>query len=378
MPAADAPMVLRGRVMAALALLSLLQGDLNGVAELAESALAIDGEQPDTALRALATACHGGVALFRGELSRAEALFLETLPLAREARLRVLETQMLENLSQVALARGDLVNAEARIADELASARLSGNVWSLAMALNSQGELLRARAQYQAAGAAYEEALAIFRSLNARGRAPPGMVHNLGYVSLGSGNPRLAAEQFLESADLYRAMGADRRGLAECVMGLGGAAVRGGRPEQGARLLGAAEAALETLETSFTPTNRADYERTVTALREMLAADQLVVHWAAGRALSLDEALAEARFELDGLPRVVGPPGRSRSGELTTREHEVARLLASGLSNRQIAAELVISERTAANHVQRVMDKMGVHSRAQLAARSADFGLTTT
>ena len=60
---------------------------------------------------------------------------------------------------------------------------------------------------------------------------------------------------------------------------------------------------------------------------------------------------------------------------LTHREREVGHLLARGLSNRQIAAKLVITEKTTRNHVHRVLDKLGVHSRAEVAARSADFGL---
>jgi DNA-binding NarL/FixJ family response regulator len=45
------------------------------------------------------------------------------------------------------------------------------------------------------------------------------------------------------------------------------------------------------------------------------------------------------------------------------------------LTNRQIGEALVITEKTAANHVQRVLDKLGVHSRTQLAARASVLGL---
>ncbi|MET9227718.1 AAA family ATPase [Lentzea sp. NPDC003310] len=54
--------------------------------------------------------------------------------------------------------------------------------------------------------------------------------------------------------------------------------------------------------------------------------------------------------------------------ELSGREHEVARLVAEGLTNRQIARRLVISERTAQNHVQHVLTKLGFRSRSQIAA----------
>jgi DNA-binding NarL/FixJ family response regulator len=65
---------------------------------------------------------------------------------------------------------------------------------------------------------------------------------------------------------------------------------------------------------------------------------------------------------------------RSRAG-LTTREQEVALLIAHGLTNRQIAQRLVIALRTADNHVQHIFDKLGLSSRAQVAAWAALEGM---
>jgi DNA-binding CsgD family transcriptional regulator len=53
---------------------------------------------------------------------------------------------------------------------------------------------------------------------------------------------------------------------------------------------------------------------------------------------------------------------------LSQREREVAELVADGLSNREIATRLVISERTAQNHVQHILGKLGFINRAQIAA----------
>jgi DNA-binding CsgD family transcriptional regulator len=59
---------------------------------------------------------------------------------------------------------------------------------------------------------------------------------------------------------------------------------------------------------------------------------------------------------------------RTRANEiLSAREDEVARLVAEGLTNREIAQRLVISERTAQNHVQHILTKLGFSSRAQIA-----------
>jgi DNA-binding NarL/FixJ family response regulator len=70
-------------------------------------------------------------------------------------------------------------------------------------------------------------------------------------------------------------------------------------------------------------------------------------------------------------PRKRLPPGIA----LTAREHEIVGLVRRGLSNRQIAEELVIAEKTAINHVAHVLDKLGVHSRTELVARASELGL---
>jgi DNA-binding NarL/FixJ family response regulator len=68
-------------------------------------------------------------------------------------------------------------------------------------------------------------------------------------------------------------------------------------------------------------------------------------------------------------------PAYADPARLTPREREVAGLIAQGLSNRDIAARLVISARTAETHVQHIMVKLGLTARAQIAAwTAADTG----
>jgi DNA-binding CsgD family transcriptional regulator len=84
---------------------------------------------------------------------------------------------------------------------------------------------------------------------------------------------------------------------------------------------------------------------------------------------------------LEGLLRRLGERTRTRGADrgaagLTAREHEVLALVAEGLTNRQIAGRLVISEGTAIRHVANVFGKLGVHSRAEAARIAAERGLT--
>jgi DNA-binding CsgD family transcriptional regulator len=66
---------------------------------------------------------------------------------------------------------------------------------------------------------------------------------------------------------------------------------------------------------------------------------------------------------------------KQANGGLTTREREVAALLAAGKSNREIAATLTLSERTAATHVTNILSKLGFASRAQIAVWATERGL---
>jgi DNA-binding CsgD family transcriptional regulator len=67
-------------------------------------------------------------------------------------------------------------------------------------------------------------------------------------------------------------------------------------------------------------------------------------------------------------PRPAALPAREGWGPLSAREREVALLIAEGLTNRRIAEQLVISERTADTHVQHILSKLGLGCRAQIAA----------
>jgi tetratricopeptide (TPR) repeat protein len=193
LPGAEAHELLRGRVQGALALASLMVGDVDAAAGLVEEALAIGRRQGDAALEVRALSVQGGVHLFRGQLDRAEETFIETMALCRRAGLRIDEARVLERLADVALARGDLLAAEVHIREALHVGREAGDAWSLAMGLNALGDVLRSRGDHEGAGSAYEEAMPLFTALDPRGEPPPGTVHNLGYVALGGGDPRQAA-----------------------------------------------------------------------------------------------------------------------------------------------------------------------------------------
>ena len=63
----------------------------------------------------------------------------------------------------------------------------------------------------------------------------------------------------------------------------------------------------------------------------------------------------------------MGASGRPALGGLTARELEVARLIAQGMTNREVAARLQIAQRTAVAHVEHIMAKLGFASRVEIA-----------
>jgi DNA-binding CsgD family transcriptional regulator len=82
-----------------------------------------------------------------------------------------------------------------------------------------------------------------------------------------------------------------------------------------------------------------------------------------------------ARTDLARLERLLGGEERRRSAELTDRECEVLQLVATGKTNREIAAALVISEHTVGRHLQNMFMKLGLASRAAATAYAYEHGL---
>jgi len=146
---------------------------------------------------------------------------------------------------------------------------------------------------------------------------------------------------------------------------------------RGAAALGRLDTAIDDLTAAAGQADRAGAPGFVAEAYHHLARALLARNGPGDR----DRAEAAAR-DADRLARAVGVTayadrtrallaqldGGGRPGALSPREAEVAELVAEGLTNRQIAARLVISERTAQNHVQHILTKLGFTTRSQIAA----------
>jgi ATP/maltotriose-dependent transcriptional regulator MalT len=233
------------------------------------------------------------------------------------------------HLGNAALASGNGERAEALLRDALGVLRRTGDVYGIASALISLAWVAEDRGDLSRAAGHYGESLPVW-----------------------------AEVRTLE-------------GLADVLAGAGRLAAASRRADSAARLLGAAAALTERLGYVPPPADRARNEQALAAARAALGEPDFAADWAAGRALTSDQAGAEAATLLAEL---VGPTAPARSGAvgtgvaLTPRELDVLRLLVAGRSNPEIAAALYVSRRTVTTHLTSVFAKLGVATRTEAVA----------
>nr|WP_235214438.1 protein kinase [Rhodococcus opacus] len=159
----------------------------------------------------------------------------------------------------------------------------------------------------------------------------------------------------------------DPLSTAWCLEALAWIAAKNDQAEHATQLMGAAEGLWESVGSApvHIPGLHVYHEECANQARNALSSRCFDDTYQAGRQMTLEEAVAFALDE-DAPP----PPAHvdSDNCHLTKREHQVAGLVAEGLTNRAIAARLVIANRTAQGHVEHILTKLGFTSRAQIAA----------
>ncbi|MZF86916.1 hypothetical protein GTY56_18230 [Streptomyces sp. SID5643] len=162
-------------------------------------------------------------------------------------------------------------------------------------------------------------------------------------------------------------------GLALTFDLLASIAARRGAPEDAALLLGGADRVWADIDTGRWGSHTLNSVRRDSEERAVLALGREVFERAhrRGGALGLRELAGHVLQEPGRPPGAEAadpPPHEDTAVPLTRRETEVARLVAEGLANQQIADRLVIARRTAEGHVERILGKLGFSNRSQIAA----------
>jgi DNA-binding CsgD family transcriptional regulator len=167
-----------------------------------------------------------------------------------------------------------------------------------------------------------------------------------------------------------------------------------GQPERAARLYGAAEALREASGAALSTEERAERDRDVARARGGVERAAFEAARAAGKAMSLEQAVIFALADAQPIPLPVAAGGgripaavatpvttagvaHDEQVPLTRREREVAVLISRGLTNKQIGEVLVIAEGTVNIHVGNILGKLGFSSRSQVAAWVARTGIDT-
>jgi predicted ATPase/DNA-binding NarL/FixJ family response regulator len=228
------------------------------------------------------------------------------------------------DLGLLARDHGDLGSAAELLRASLRDFRQLDYTWAVAWSAWGLGTTLTARGQLEEACPLLAEALRIYTDLN------------------------------------------DPRGVAQCLDALAHVASERAHYESAARLIGAAAALRERVAARQPDTEQARtlaVERGLARALGPVDADTLMN---AGRTMPLQQAADLALAVASGT--APGDPDRSPQVPLTPRERQVAALVASGRTNRQIGRVLGISEKTAEVHLHHVMSKLDARSRAEVAA----------
>jgi DNA-binding CsgD family transcriptional regulator len=272
----------------------------------------------------------GQLAKARGNLAQARAQFDEALNLAGEAGDVWGAASALIQCGALALAAGDHAHAEVLLAESVRLLIESGDrgvvfahaTAALAQALTAQGKLEAARSRLRAGGAVVRGA-----------ENPPGDAFMLEAAAawLASAGMLPAAVEAWAAADAYRT---DHRWPA-------------------------------------VPEEEKTRRRSWAATREALGTVRFEMLWAMGGSRDVQEALdlamvAVGAADLQDLPAAPTPAQGGRFN-LTPREQQVLALVASGMSDGEIATSLVISKKTVSVHVANIKAKLGASSRVEVA-----------
>ncbi len=218
------------------------------------------------------------------------------------------------------------------------------------------GDGERARSYIEDSVALSESAGDVWVQANARLR--------LGIQAWQSGHLDRARETLRHAICAQREIG-HHWGLAMSLEALACVCASAAQQEHAARLLGAADRLWK--QTGIKPHVfiNAHHDRCAAEAKKSLGEARYINAYRRGENMVLDEVLAHALGEPQSTA-LVKPP-KSRAPALSRREMDVARLIADGATNRQIAAGLIVSERTVKTHIEHIMNKLGVESRAQIA-----------
>jgi predicted ATPase/class 3 adenylate cyclase len=275
--------------LAILAPMEVNRGDKVAARSLAEESVAVAKDLGDTWSRAFGLLCLGEA---QDDFLATAAYAEESLRLFREVGDRWGQSNALWTLCEAAHRQGDYLRAVQYAEARLALAQALRDPWSYATALAQLGSLAKAQGDYAQAAKRYQEWLALCRELGHKQFESWGL-WSLGSVAQSQGNVQQATEFYQESLARFRDEG-DKGGVAACLEGMAWVAGTQGNAARVVRLFGAAATIRAAMDNPPYPEEQRDYERQLDAARAQLGEEVYAAAWAAGRELTLEQAIAEA------------------------------------------------------------------------------------
>jgi non-specific serine/threonine protein kinase len=232
---------------------------------------------------------------FQADYVQAKSLEEEGLKLFRELGIPWGICDTLTFLGRVNIQMGDYQQAAVLLEESLRLARQTRNGNEIGFALWHLGLVSMARGDYEQATPLLEESLAQYKEIkNYSGITY--LLGDLGIAAIRKGDTQQATSCYKEALTMYWELGYERD-TAVGLEQLAHAAVVCKQPERAARLLGAAEALRESSGEALYPYQRPEYESCLEALRPQLDEATLAALWAAGRAMTVKQAVAYALEE---------------------------------------------------------------------------------
>ncbi|MEM8530644.1 MAG: LuxR C-terminal-related transcriptional regulator [Chloroflexota bacterium] len=319
----------------------------------------------------------GYTALQIGDTAQATQFFEEDLSISRMCNDSRGIVQALAGLGMIAIDQHTYLRAQTFLTEALTLARSLNYQVAVAGLLNYLGEVARTQSLYDEAMTYYAEAYAVMhRTGNIWNVAL--ILHNRGHIALRHHMPIQAASYFIESLDIQQGLG-NTSGIVICLVGLAGVATQRGYYQQAAWLLGAATFQFDKSEMLVAAVDRTEYDHIVNQTRTHLDRAVFDRAWSIGYAMAWDKVLVEARDV--ALKAQSSQSSQHTAGyndalvQLTPREMEVLGLIAQGMTNRDIADQLVISPRTVNAHVTSIYAKLGVTSRSAATRLAVEHSL---
>lgn len=289
-PIAQGPRLSRAMALSSNGMLAIWRGDLPTALTRNQESVALWQHLEDEHGLPLGLLGLGIVHINMGHDAAAHPLLKEAQELFEKIGNRYFYATTMIHLGNVSLGLGKPSEALGWLEKAYPITYELGDKWQISFALNNLGEVARVQGDYARARHYYEESEALLRSMGDKGDLAR-LVHNLGCVALHEGDAQKAETQFNESMGIFRKLG-NKRGIAECLASLAGLNAASGRPQPAARLLGAAEAMLESIGGAWWPADRGEIDATRAALQASLGEAAYRAEMTAGRAMTLDQVLA--------------------------------------------------------------------------------------